>query len=116
MTCTAGRRSCSSPGPSSSGALADADPIPVLVGPTASGKSAVAMSLAELTDIEIISADSRQVYAGLDIGTAKAGRLDRARVRHHGLDLIAPIQRFSAGQFAARAPGWIAEIRGRGRM
>jgi tRNA dimethylallyltransferase len=97
--------------------LEDADtPIPVIVGPTASGKSAVAMALAELVPMEIVSADSRQVYRGLDVGTAKPTAADRALVRHHGIDLIMPFQRFSAGQFAEESPSWIASIRSRDRL
>lgn len=60
--------------------------------------------------------DSRQVYRGLDVGTAKPSLADRARVRHHGLDLVDPSEYYSAGRFARDARRWIAEIRARGRV
>jgi tRNA dimethylallyltransferase len=90
--------------------------VPVLVGPTAVGKTAVALALAAHWPIEIVSADSRQVYRKLDIGTAKPTRKERARVPHHGIDLIEPGTRYSAGHFARDAEGWIAGIRARGRL
>jgi tRNA dimethylallyltransferase len=90
--------------------------VPVLVGPTAVGKTAVALALAAHWPLEIVSADSRQVYRKLDIGTAKPTRKERARVPHHGIDLIDPGARYSAGHFARDATGWIADIRGRGRL
>jgi tRNA dimethylallyltransferase len=97
--------------------LADASAlIPVIVGPTAAGKTAVAGALAALTDIELISADSRQVYRGLDVGTAKPAAAQRAAAPYHGLDLIAPTERYSAGRFARDAARWIGEIRARGRL
>jgi len=88
---------------------------PVVVGPTGVGKTAVAVALASLTPITVISADARQVYRGLDIGTAKPDRATRARVPHRGLDLIPPGERYSAGRFARDAAGWIAEARAAGR-
>ena len=88
----------------------------VITGPTASGKSAVAMAVAERIDGEIISMDSRQVYRGLDIGTAKPTVEDLRKIRHHGIDLIDPADRYSAGQFARDARGWIAGIRSRGHV
>jgi len=90
--------------------------VPVLAGPTAVGKTAVALALAGRWPLEVISADSRQVYRRLDIGTAKPTRKERARVAHHGLDLVEPGTRYSAGHFARDAQGWLADIRGRGRM
>jgi len=90
--------------------------VPVVVGPTAVGKTAVALALATVWPLEIISADSRQVYRRLDIGTAKPSRKERARVPHHGLDLVDPGSRYSAGHFARDAEGWLADIRSRGRM
>ena len=86
-----------------------------LAGPTAAGKTRLALAVAERIPAEIISMDSRQVYRGMDIGTAKASRAERAAVPHHGLDLIDPGQRYSAGQFARDARRWIDEIRARGR-
>lgn len=91
-------------------------PVLVIAGPTAAGKTAVATALAAMEKIEIVSADSRQVYRGLDIGTAKPSQRDRAAAPYHGLDLIGPEERYSAGRFARDAEGWITEIRGRGRV
>jgi len=88
----------------------------VLVGPTAVGKTAVALALAEQLEIEIVSADSRQVYRGLDITTAKPTPRERQRVPHHLLDVIPPGERYSAGRFAEEATDVLAAIRARGRM
>jgi tRNA dimethylallyltransferase len=90
--------------------------VPVLVGPTAVGKTAVALALAAHWPLEVISADSRQIYRRLDIGTAKPTRRERARVAHHGLDVVEPGARYSAGHFARDGAGWIEEVRTRGRM
>ncbi|MDQ3223436.1 MAG: tRNA (adenosine(37)-N6)-dimethylallyltransferase MiaA [Gemmatimonadota bacterium] len=90
--------------------------VPVLVGPTAVGKTAVAVSLAAHWSLEIISADSRQVYRRLDIGTAKPTRKERARAPHHGLDLVDPGTRYSAGHFARDGVRWLDEIRRRGTL
>lgn len=87
-----------------------------ITGPTASGKTAVSLEVARRLDTEIISLDSRQVYRGMDIGTAKASAPERARVPHHGLDLVDPRERYSAGRFARDARGWIDGIEGRGRV
>jgi tRNA dimethylallyltransferase len=92
------------------------DRVPVLIGPTAVGKTAVALALARHLPLEVVSADSRQVYRRLDIATAKPTRRERGRVPHHGLDVVDPGQRYSAGRFAADAAAWIAGIRGRGRL
>jgi tRNA dimethylallyltransferase len=89
---------------------------PVLVGPTAVGKTAVALALLAHWPLEVVSADSRQVYRRLDIGTAKPTRKERARLPHHGIDVIDPGSRYSAGHFARDAAGWIEAIRNRGRM
>jgi tRNA dimethylallyltransferase len=90
--------------------------IPVLVGPTAVGKTAVALALTAYWPLEIISADSRQVYRRLDIGTAKPTRKERARAPHHGVDLVDPGERYSAGHFARDAARWLADIRTRGKQ
>ncbi len=87
----------------------------VLTGPTAVGKSALALPLAARLGAEIISMDSRQVYRGMDSGTAKPNAAERARIPHHGLDLVAPGERYSAGRFARDARGWLGGIRQRGR-
>ncbi len=88
----------------------------MLVGPTAIGKTAVAMALAAHLPIEVISADSRQVYRRLDIGTAKPGARERRKVPHHGVDVAEPGERFSAGRYAREAARWIEEVRSRGRL
>jgi tRNA dimethylallyltransferase len=90
--------------------------VPVLLGPTAVGKTAVALGLTAHWPLEVISADSRQVYRRLDIGTAKPTRREQARAVHHGIDLIEPGARYSAGHFARDAVGWLADIRARGKL
>jgi tRNA dimethylallyltransferase len=87
-----------------------------LAGPTAAGKSAIAMALARQWPVEIISVDSAQVYCGMDIGTAKPSAAERAEVPHHLIDLIEPTKSYSAARFAADALQLIADIRGRGRL
>jgi tRNA dimethylallyltransferase len=89
---------------------------PVLVGPTAVGKTAVAAALAERIPLTVISADARQVYRRLDIGTAKADPGLRARVPHLGIDLVEPGERYSAGRFASEAAGWLTAVRAAGRL
>jgi tRNA dimethylallyltransferase len=84
--------------------------VPMLVGPTAVGKTAVAEALAQAWSLAVISADSRQVYRGLDIGTAKPSAELRARIPHCGLDLVEPGERYSAGQFARDAARWLQEV------
>jgi tRNA dimethylallyltransferase len=88
---------------------------PCLAGPTAAGKSAVAMALAAEVDIEIISVDSAQVYRGMDIGTAKPTSAERAAVPHHLIDILDPREAYSAARFVADARRLVAEIRARGR-
>lgn len=90
--------------------------LPVLIGPTAIGKTAVALALAAHLPLEVISADSRQIYRRLDIGTAKPSRRERQRVAHHGVDVAEPGERYSAGRFAREASGWLAEVRARGKL
>jgi len=87
-----------------------------IVGPTASGKTALSLPVAEALGGEIVSVDSRQVYRGMDVGTAKATKAERLRVPHHGLDLVDPGESFSAGRFSRLARRWIEEITGRGRV
>ncbi|MBV6521403.1 MAG: tRNA dimethylallyltransferase [Gemmatimonadaceae bacterium] len=88
----------------------------IIVGPTAAGKSAIAMQLAEAVGAAIVSADSRQVYRGFDIGTAKPSVAERARVPHFGIDLADPVTRVSATVWAASARGtWLNEIERLGR-
>lgn len=87
-----------------------------LVGPTGAGKSALALELAPRIGGEILSADSRQLYRGLDIGTDKPGSDVRARVPHHLIDVTDPDRPWSLAEFQAAARSCIAEIRGRGRL
>jgi tRNA dimethylallyltransferase len=85
-----------------------------IAGPTAAGKSAVALALAEKINGEIISADSMQVYRGLDIGTAKPAAEERARVPHHLIDICDLREAFDAAQFVRLAQPAMAEIQARG--
>ncbi|MSU27652.1 MAG: tRNA (adenosine(37)-N6)-dimethylallyltransferase MiaA [Pedosphaera sp.] len=88
----------------------------LLAGPTAVGKSAVALALAELLGGEIISVDSMQVYRGLGLGTAKPSAAERARVPHHLLDVVELSEAFDAGQFVRLAAAAVVEIQARGRV
>ena len=94
----------------------DEIPLVVIVGPTASGKSATAMRIAEEWGGEIICADSRTIFKGMDIGTAKPSAEDQAKVPHWGLDLVEPGEAFTAADFQAYAKKKIAEIRNRGAL
>lgn len=87
----------------------------IICGPTAAGKSAIALSLAEATGSAIVSADSRQVYRRFDIGTAKPTADERERVPHYGIDEIDPTDRYSAARWAADAPGWLESARAAGQ-
>jgi len=89
--------------------------IVVLAGPTASGKSEVALLLAEQLGGEIVSVDSMQVYRGMDIGTAKPSSADRARVPHHLVDILEVTEPFDAAQFARAAHAAVADIEARGK-
>lgn len=86
-----------------------------IVGPTAAGKSALALALAEAIDGEIVNADALQVYRGFDIGTAKPALAERRRVPHHLIDILDPAERYSAGEFARRARAALHDIAARGR-
>jgi len=86
-----------------------------LVGPTASGKTELALELAPRLDAEVVSVDSRQVYRRLDVGTAKPDRAARAAVRHHLLDVVEPDERFDAARYATLAREAIAGVLARGR-
>jgi tRNA dimethylallyltransferase len=94
---------------------ADSDTLAIL-GATGSGKTAVAVAVAQRLGGEVISMDSRQVYRGMDIGTAKPTADERGGVRHHGFDLVDPGERFNAGRFAELARRQIREITARGRV
>jgi len=86
-----------------------------VLGPTASGKSSLAIALAEQFDGEIVSADSRLIYRGMDIGTAKPSAEERARVPHHLIDIVSPDARYDLAQWKAAAAAAIASIHRRGR-
>jgi tRNA dimethylallyltransferase len=87
-----------------------------LLGPTASGKTAVALNLAERFPVEVVSVDSAQVYRGMDVGTAKPAADERARVPHHLIDILEPTGTYSAGRFRDDALRLAAEISARGRV
>jgi len=91
-------------------------PLLLLLGPTASGKSALALALANEIPLEIVSVDSAQVYRGMDIGTAKPTAAERARVAHHLIDVREPHEPYSAADFVREATGVIADIRARRRL
>lgn len=87
-----------------------------VVGPTAVGKSALALRVAPLVNGEIVGADSRQVYRYMDVGTAKPSLDDRTRVVHHMLDIVDPDEEYSLALYLRRARAVIGEIRARGRV
>ena len=91
-------------------------PAVLLMGPTASGKSALAMALARRFPVEVVSVDSAQVYRGMDIGTAKPDATARSLVPHHLIDIIDPVDAYSAARFRADALAAIAGIRSRGAI
>ncbi|MBL8728747.1 MAG: tRNA (adenosine(37)-N6)-dimethylallyltransferase MiaA [Planctomycetes bacterium] len=90
-------------------------PLWVVTGPTASGKSALALQLAERLDLEIVSMDSMAVYRQMDIGTAKPSAAERARVPHHLIDLVAPSATFDTARWCEAAAAALDDIHGRGR-
>jgi len=90
--------------------------IPVICGPTASGKSAIAMWVSQRREILVVNADSRQIYRGFDVGTAKPSREDQARVPHRGVDVADPTRRYSAADWSALAQDAIQEALAAGRM
>lgn len=89
--------------------------VSVISGPTAAGKSELALALAEREGAVIISADSRQIYRGFDIGTAKPTREERARVPHRGIDVVDATRRYSAAAWAGAARAWLADAAATGR-
>ena len=88
----------------------------VITGATATGKTSVAIDVAHALGGEIISLDSRQIYRDMNVGTAKASAEQRAAIPHHGIDLLAPGERYNAGRFAQDARAWITSIRERGKV
>src|ERR1700761_1009259 len=91
-------------------------PIPCLLGPTASGKTAAALALAARRPVEIISVDSALVYREMDIGTAKPSAQERAVAPHHLIDIVDPADAYSAAEFRSDALRLIGEISARGRL
>ena len=87
----------------------------IILGPTGAGKTAFAIKLAERLGAEIVNADSRQLYRGMDVGTAKPGAAERARIAHHLIDVRDPAEAVDVAEFAALADAAIAEIAARGR-
>lgn len=92
------------------------EPLWAVMGPTASGKSDLALGLCRLVGGEIVTVDSAQVFRGLDVGTAKPTAAEQAEIPHHLIDVIEPTEQWSAAQFAAAADAVIADVRGRGRV
>lgn len=92
------------------------DKLLVIVGPTASGKTSLAIDIAKDYDGEIICADSRTIYKGMDIGTAKPSKQERKEVRHHILDIIEPGMVFSAADFKKACAEAVEDIRSRGKL
>ncbi len=88
----------------------------VICGPTAAGKSYVALRAAEQADATIISADSRQLYRGFDVGTAKPSAAEQLAVPHRGIDILDPTERASAAWWGERAGGWLMESLAAGRV
>jgi tRNA dimethylallyltransferase len=91
-------------------------PVVLLMGPTAAGKTDLALELVTDFPVEIISVDSAMIYRGLDIGTGKPSAATLARVPHHLVDILNPSERYSAGQFVRDVQRLVAEIRGRQRV
>jgi tRNA dimethylallyltransferase len=113
MTTDEGRRTNAE---TSSSSVVRPSSVVVIVGPTAAGKTALSIDLAEAAGGEIVSADSRQIYRGMDIGTAKVTAAERARVPHHLLDVVAPDQVLALAEYQALAYAAIADIQARGRL
>ena len=90
-------------------------PLRFVIGPTAAGKSALALALAERTGAAIVSMDSMQVYRGMDVGTAKPTSEERARVPHFGLDLVDPSERYDVQRFLADTQRALEELERQGR-
>lgn len=92
------------------------DTVVCLMGPTASGKTALALALAEIFPIEIINVDSAQFYRGMDIGSGKATSEERSKTPHHLIDICCPMQPYSVAQFCEAAYTLIAQIKAQGRI
>lgn len=96
--------------------MAAVDKLVVIVGTTASGKSRAALKMAQEHNGEIICADSRTVYIGLDIGTSKPSKTDQKKIKHHLLDIVAPDQKFNVSDFQKLANEAIKDIQTRGKL
>ena len=96
--------------------MSDKPPLLVIAGPTGVGKTAAAVALAGRLPIEVVSADSRQVYRGMDVATGKPTDAERRAVRHHLVDFVDPDDRYDAARFARDARAAIGAIRERGRL
>lgn len=96
--------------------MATKKPLIVIVGPTASGKTGLAIKIAKKFNGEIISADSRAIYRGMDIGTAKPSKKEQAGIKHWGIDLVDPGERFTVADFQIYANNKIDDIRSRGKI
>ena len=94
----------------------DFSAIPIICGPTASGKSSIALSLCEKVNGELISCDSMQIYKGLDVGTAKATKEERQRVPHHLIDIVEPGMNFSVNDYLSYCKDAIIDILNRGKL
>src|SRR4051812_46217555 len=96
--------------------MAQKQKVLIIVGPTASGKSALAVRIAKRFDAEVISADSRQIYKGLDIGSGKITKREMQGVRHHLLDVTSPKKMFTASDYVRHCRVAITEIQRRRRL
>ncbi|WP_338519081.1 tRNA (adenosine(37)-N6)-dimethylallyltransferase MiaA [Alteromonas gracilis] len=99
-----------------SAGIDSASPVIAIMGPTASGKTGLAIDLAKRLDCEIISVDSALVYKGMDIGTAKPTKEEQAGIAHHLIDIIDPVESYSVSQFVNDTNRLVNEIRGRGKL
>lgn len=117
VDCASGLVAMVSPARTANGGSAAIEPLVViLLGPTGSGKTALSLALAERFGGEIVSCDSVAVYRGMELGTAKPAREERARVPHHLIDVAEPDAPFTAGEYSRRARAALREISGRRRM
>ena len=117
MDLSAGVVAAVNPARTASGGVAAADPLAVLLlGPTGSGKTALSLQLGERFGGEIVSCDSVAIYRGMDLGTAKPTKEERARLPHHLIDVADPDQPFTAGEYSRQARTALREIAARGRL
>ena len=96
--------------------MSDKIKLPIIVGPTASGKSALALRIAEEVGGEIVSCDSMQIYRRMDIGTAKPTAEEQRLVRHHMIDIVEPWESFSCADYAMLAEAAVRDIVSRGKL